>query len=146
MDASAQGQRIARVRRRRGLSQAALAGLVGRSESWLSQIERGLRHVDSHRVLTALAEILRADVTELTGGEQVRPQAARYTAAREIERAMMAYDALEPRSRSVTPAPRWKRAKPSICSCFQRGWRDGAVRSASTWPGPTPSNATTQPQ
>ncbi len=30
------GQRIARARRRRGLSQAVLAGLVGRSESWLS--------------------------------------------------------------------------------------------------------------
>jgi DNA-binding XRE family transcriptional regulator len=35
------GQRIARARRRRGLSQAMLAGLVGRSESWLSQVERG---------------------------------------------------------------------------------------------------------
>jgi len=36
VDASARGQRIARARRRRGLSQAALAGLAGRSESWLS--------------------------------------------------------------------------------------------------------------
>ena len=35
------GQRIARAKRRRGLSQAVLAGLVGRSESWLSQVERG---------------------------------------------------------------------------------------------------------
>ncbi len=42
------GQRIARARRRRGLSQAVLAGLVGRSESWLSQVERGKRGVDSH--------------------------------------------------------------------------------------------------
>ncbi|WP_412748154.1 helix-turn-helix domain-containing protein [Krasilnikovia sp. M28-CT-15] len=30
------GERIAAFRRRRGLSQAALAGLVGRSESWLA--------------------------------------------------------------------------------------------------------------
>jgi transcriptional regulator with XRE-family HTH domain len=30
------GKRIAPYRRRRGLSEAALAGLVGRSESWLS--------------------------------------------------------------------------------------------------------------
>jgi DNA-binding XRE family transcriptional regulator len=44
----AAGQRIARARRRRGLSQAVLAGLVGRSESWLSQVERGQRGVDSH--------------------------------------------------------------------------------------------------
>jgi transcriptional regulator with XRE-family HTH domain len=95
VEASARGRRIARARRRRGLSQSALAGLVGRSESWLSQVERGLRQVDSHSVLTALAEILRVDVTELTGDEPADPQAARYAAAREIERAMMAYDALE---------------------------------------------------
>lgn len=52
-----------------GLSQAALAGLVGRSESWLSQVERGLRQVDSHSVLLSLAEVLRVDVAELTGDE-----------------------------------------------------------------------------
>jgi ribosome-binding protein aMBF1 (putative translation factor) len=40
------GERIAIYRRRRGISQAVLAGLVGRSESWLSQVERGARSVD----------------------------------------------------------------------------------------------------
>ena len=45
------GQRIATHRRRRGLSQAALPGLVGRSESWLSQVERGVRSVDRLSVL-----------------------------------------------------------------------------------------------
>ena len=63
----AAGQRIARARRRRGLSQAVLAGLAGRSESWLSQVERGKRGVDSHSVLVRLAEILRVDIEELTG-------------------------------------------------------------------------------
>jgi transcriptional regulator with XRE-family HTH domain len=95
VDALGRGQRIARARRRRGLSQAALAGLVGRSESWLSQVERGLRAVDSHTVLMSLAEILRVDVIDLTGADVSDPQAARYAAAREIERAMMAYDSLE---------------------------------------------------
>jgi len=94
-DPSGRGHRIARARRRRGLSQAALAGLVGRSESWLSQVERGLREVDSHTVLNALAEILRVDIAELTGDEAVAPLSARYTAAQDIERAMMAYDGLE---------------------------------------------------
>jgi ribosome-binding protein aMBF1 (putative translation factor) len=42
-DREATGQRIARARWRRGLSQAVLAGLVSRSESWLSQVERGRR-------------------------------------------------------------------------------------------------------
>ncbi|MGH3277491.1 MAG: helix-turn-helix domain-containing protein [Streptosporangiaceae bacterium] len=95
VDDSGRGQRIARARRRRGLSQAALAGLVGRSESWLSQVERGLRSVDSHSVLTSLAEILRVDVTELTAAEAAELQVSRYTAARDIELAMMAYDGLE---------------------------------------------------
>jgi transcriptional regulator with XRE-family HTH domain len=95
MDNSARGQRLARARRRRGLSQAALAGLAGRSESWLSQVERGLRRIDSHSVLMSLAQILRVDVAELTGEDSADPQASQYTAAKDIERAMMTYDALE---------------------------------------------------
>jgi Helix-turn-helix domain len=53
----ASGQRIARARRRRGLSQAVLAGLVGRSESWLSQVERGKRGVDGHSVLVPITKV-----------------------------------------------------------------------------------------
>ena len=86
------GQRIAQARRRRGLPQAVLAGLVGRSESWLSQVERGKRGIDSHSVLVRLADVLRADIEELTGagdgdesGRRVHP------AASMIEQAMMAY-------------------------------------------------------
>jgi transcriptional regulator with XRE-family HTH domain len=37
------GERIAIYRRRRGLSQLALADMIGRSEAWLSQVERGIR-------------------------------------------------------------------------------------------------------
>ena len=59
----AAGAGIARARRRRGLSQSVLAGLVGRSESWLSQVERGKRGVDSYVVLTRMAEVLRVEVT-----------------------------------------------------------------------------------
>jgi transcriptional regulator with XRE-family HTH domain len=95
VDGLGRGQRIARARRRRGLSQAALAGLVGRSESWLSQVERGLREVDSHTALVSLAEILRVEVADLTGDNASDPHISRYGAAREIERAMMAYDSLE---------------------------------------------------
>lgn len=95
MGSSGRGQRIARARRRRGLSQATLAGLVGRSESWLSQVERGLRSIDSHTVLNSLAEILRVDVTELTGGDSAEPHTSRFSAAQEIERAMMAYEGLK---------------------------------------------------
>lgn len=69
------GSRIARWRRRRGLSQVTLAGLIGRSESWLFQVERGLRPVDSLVVLRELARVLRVDM------EILAPPAARTTAA-----------------------------------------------------------------
>jgi len=93
-DREAAGQRIARARRRRGLSQAVLAGLVGRSESWLSQVERGKRRVDSHSVLVRLAEVLRVDIEELTGSAD-RDETGRraYPAASLIEQAMMGYGA-----------------------------------------------------
>jgi transcriptional regulator with XRE-family HTH domain len=88
------GQRIARARRRRGLSQAVLAGLVGRSESWLSQVERGKRGIDSHSVLVRLAEVLHVDVEELTGsGDGYEPGRRVHAAASLIEQAMMAYGA-----------------------------------------------------
>lgn len=61
------GRRIAVYRRRRGLSQAALAGLVGRSESWLSQVERGIRGVDRMSVLLDLSRVLDVEVPTLTG-------------------------------------------------------------------------------
>jgi transcriptional regulator with XRE-family HTH domain len=61
------GERIAAYRRRRGLSQAALSGLVGRSESWLSQVERGVRSVDRLSVLLDLAQVLHVKVEALTG-------------------------------------------------------------------------------
>ncbi len=61
------GERISAYRRRRGLSQAALAGLVGRSESWLSQVERGIRSVDRLSVLLDLAKILHVEADSLIG-------------------------------------------------------------------------------
>ena len=91
-DREAAGQRIARARTRRGLSQAVLAGLVGRSESWLSQVERGKRGVDSHSVLIRLAEVLRVDIEELTSSvEQDEIGRRAYPAAPLIEQAMMGY-------------------------------------------------------
>jgi transcriptional regulator with XRE-family HTH domain len=89
------GQRIARARRRRGLSQAVLAGLIGRSESWLSQVERGKRTVDSHVVLTRLSEVLRVDIAELTDPASQDDAGPRlYKGAAAIKQAMMRYDSL----------------------------------------------------
>jgi transcriptional regulator with XRE-family HTH domain len=61
------GERIRIYRQRRGLSQKELAGLVGRSESWLSQVERGIRSVDRLSVLIDVARVLKTDVETLAG-------------------------------------------------------------------------------
>ncbi|SNR97326.1 Helix-turn-helix domain-containing protein [Streptosporangium subroseum] len=99
------GQRIARARRRRGLSQSVLAGLIGRSESWLSQVERGQRSVDSHSVIKALGEILGLAADDLT---TTRTDAmTHYQAASAIRHAMMGYDGLasliDPRQAEGSP-------------------------------------------
>jgi len=61
------GERIRIYRKRRGLSQQELAGLVHRSESWLSQVERGIRSVDKLSVLIDVAKVLKVNVETLSG-------------------------------------------------------------------------------
>jgi transcriptional regulator with XRE-family HTH domain len=61
------GERIAFYRRRRGLSQAVLADLVGRSEDWLSKIERGEREIRRLDVLAQVAKALRVTLGDLLG-------------------------------------------------------------------------------
>ena len=87
-DGEAAGQRIARARRRRGLSQAVLAGLVGRSESWLSQVERGRRDIDSLTVIRDLATALDVAPDALIG---VNLPAPTLGAARAATAAIRAY-------------------------------------------------------
>ncbi len=61
------GQRVAFYRGRRGLTQAVLAGLVGRSEDWLSKIERGDRSLRRVDILCLLAQELRVTLEDLLG-------------------------------------------------------------------------------
>jgi transcriptional regulator with XRE-family HTH domain len=68
-DAQQTGERIAFHRKRLGLSQVELAGRIGRSESWVSQVERGVRAIDRLSVLQRVADVLSVPVTELRGGE-----------------------------------------------------------------------------
>jgi len=70
------GDRIAYHRKRLGLSQVEFAGLVGRSESWVSQVERGVRPVDRMSVLQKVADVLNVPVSELRGGDDSHPDAA----------------------------------------------------------------------
>ena len=59
------GQRVAWHRVRRGLPQEALAGLVGRTEDWLSKIENDRAPLDRLSVIRSLAEALGVTIYDL---------------------------------------------------------------------------------
>ncbi|GAB3969079.1 helix-turn-helix domain-containing protein [Streptomyces sparsus] len=64
------GQRLQILRLRRGMSQAVLAGLVGKSTSWVKAVEGGRLREPGWQVVLQLAEALRVrNLTELTGAE-----------------------------------------------------------------------------
>jgi transcriptional regulator with XRE-family HTH domain len=59
------GQRVRWYRIRRGLSQEALAGLVGRTVDWLGKAERGVIPLDRLPVIKALADALDVSLGDL---------------------------------------------------------------------------------
>lgn len=59
------GQRVAWHRVRRGIPQEVLAGLVGRTEDWLSKIENDRAALDRLSVIRALADALRISVFDI---------------------------------------------------------------------------------
>ncbi|MBA8794033.1 transcriptional regulator with XRE-family HTH domain [Friedmanniella endophytica] len=61
------GERIAFYRRRRGMTQGVLAGLVGRSVDWLSKIERNERELRRLDLLGEVAQALRIEIGDLLG-------------------------------------------------------------------------------
>jgi transcriptional regulator with XRE-family HTH domain len=67
------GQRVADARKRKGLSQKEFASLMGRSESWVSQVERDVLPVDRLAIRQKLGEVLGISFLDPTGAV---PQAA----------------------------------------------------------------------
>ena len=65
MDTKEFGQRVAALRRLRGMSQGDLAQAISRSESWVSQVERGVYPVERLSILQSLADALGVSVQEL---------------------------------------------------------------------------------
>ncbi|MFI0919908.1 helix-turn-helix domain-containing protein [Streptomyces smyrnaeus] len=62
------GQRVRVLRVRRGMSREVLAGLLGRSTSWVKQIEGGRLQMPKLPMVLRIAEVLRVgDLAELTG-------------------------------------------------------------------------------
>lgn len=52
------GQRVAFYRRRRGMSQEVLAGLVGKTGEWLRKVETNRAELDRLSVIRAVAKAL----------------------------------------------------------------------------------------
>jgi transcriptional regulator with XRE-family HTH domain len=119
------GERIAIYRRRRGLTQLVLAGLIGRSESWLSQVERGIRPIDRLSVLIDIAHVLKVNVTDLTGQPfSLAPNGSfENDAVHAIRHGLTRYDAIP----AILDPARDKRAPaPDVLSLqrhLQRAWR-----------------------
>ena len=65
------GPRVARLRALRGYSQAQFARKVDRSVAWLSQVERGVRHIDKMSMLERLAAELNVPLSDLGAGVPV---------------------------------------------------------------------------
>jgi FxsC-like protein len=59
------GRRVAHFRKLKGLSQEGLGRLLGRSESWVSQVERGVQAVERLSLRAELAEALGVATTDL---------------------------------------------------------------------------------
>jgi transcriptional regulator with XRE-family HTH domain len=73
MTAPTVGERVAEFRRKRGLSQRDLAAAMNRSESWVSQVERGVQPVERLSLLQALAHTLSTSAS-VTSGQKPSPR------------------------------------------------------------------------
>ena len=66
------GQRMQILRNRRGMTRGVLAGLVGKSPSWVKQVEGGRLQMPKLPVILRIAEALRVrDLAELTGDQSM---------------------------------------------------------------------------
>ncbi|GAB3433930.1 helix-turn-helix domain-containing protein [Actinophytocola sediminis] len=100
-DEATVGERIAYYRKRRGMTQEVLCGLVGgRSTEWLRQLENGKRDVDKLSTIVAVAEGLRISPSALLPGP-FRTNSGRSdslgtapNAVPTIEAAMLRYDGI----------------------------------------------------
>ncbi|MGH3834510.1 MAG: helix-turn-helix domain-containing protein [Pseudonocardiaceae bacterium] len=59
------GERVAFYRRRKGITQEVLAGLLGRSVEWLAQFERGAKELDRLSTIVGIADALGIEPVKL---------------------------------------------------------------------------------
>lgn len=93
-EAAALGRKVAHLREQRGLSQQDFGALIGRSQSWVSQVERGVRHVDRMSVLENVARALDVPVADLAPDSVAVAATQPPTAATDLALALSSSDAL----------------------------------------------------
>ncbi|MGH3620806.1 MAG: helix-turn-helix domain-containing protein [Sciscionella sp.] len=84
--ASEIGQRVRMIRKRRGLSLDAVAGLAGISKPYLSHLETGKRNFERRSLLENLAAALGCSVADLTGQPYLPPDRVTAEGKRAITR------------------------------------------------------------
>lgn len=84
-DAAALGRRIRELRRRRGLSLDAAAGLAGISRAMLSYVERGERKLERRSHIEGIAYALQTSPSELLGMPYVATDPERATAQAHVD-------------------------------------------------------------
>ncbi|WP_436493445.1 helix-turn-helix domain-containing protein [Actinokineospora sp. HUAS TT18] len=102
-DPRAVGRKVAFHRGRCGFSQKELAARLSRSESWVSQVERGVRRIDRMSVLETVAEVLGVPLAELTGADRAAHAVERPPAATALSLALSSSDALHAVLAEITP-------------------------------------------
>ncbi|GAB7180424.1 hypothetical protein ATKI12_0255 [Kitasatospora sp. Ki12] len=93
------GERVAWYRRRRGMSQEVLAGLVGRTADWLSKVENGRIEIDRLSVIRALADALDIRLGDLLAEPSLldwRPGDTQGGAVSKLREALMDYKQMSP--------------------------------------------------
>src|SRR5690606_32361053 len=61
------GENVRRARHYRGMTLDQLAGLIGRSKSWLSRVENGVLPLEKRRDIAAIADALQVSASDLLG-------------------------------------------------------------------------------
>ena len=102
------GERVAWYRARRGLTQEVLAGMVNRTDDWLSKIENGRANLERLSVIKALADALDVTVGDLLGEPAVLDWTSNGSTLPSVgllREALMDYSALVPMLSGATPVP-----------------------------------------
>ena len=145
------GERIQNIRTRTGRTRAVIAGLVGRSEDWLRDVEKGrLQHPPGLEMLLKIGQALGVrDLTEITGEHQLLVGISRragHPVVPEIREAIEGVD-LRPTPSPVDAA--------ELAARVERAWRlwhtsttpraDAGATLPPRSPAPTPSLSRSSP-